>query len=77
MLKIEVSIVRSRHARDGPPSSICDHLFVELYQAPELTMGQWVMGQWVEWVTKIGWVRFLLNFLELDFKKLLNFQKLK
>ena len=27
----------------------------------ELTMGQWVMGQWVEWVTKIGWVRWVMG----------------
>ena len=24
-------------------------------------MGQWVMGQWVEWVTKIGWVRWVMG----------------
>ena len=24
-------------------------------------MGQWVMGQWVEWVIKFGWVRWVMG----------------
>jgi hypothetical protein len=60
----------SHSARNGDePIRSIGHGQLDIYIQPvgkaELTMngsmGQWVMGQWVEWVTKIGWVRWVMG----------------